>query len=69
MSSSFKQDDYLRRNQINKLKRSNAEYAMKLQALEKTFRNINNTNEGGDGVVRIETVEEDERAETTVGMR
>ena len=59
MSSSFKQDDYLQRNQINKLKRSNADYAMKLQALEKTFRNINNASEGSGSVVEIETVEED----------
>ena len=47
MSSSFKQDDYLRRNQIAKLKQANAEYALKLHALQKVFQGINNEEQGG----------------------
>ena len=46
MSSSFKQDDYLQRNQIAKLKQANAEYALKLHALQKVFQGINNEEQG-----------------------
>lgn len=41
MSSTFKQDDYLKRKQIAKLKQENAEYALKLRALEKAFKGVN----------------------------
>ena len=41
MSSSFKQDEYLKRKQIGKLKLINAEYAKKLKSLESSFRAIN----------------------------
>ena len=40
MSSTFKQDDYLKRKQIAKLKQDNAEYALKLRALEKAFKGV-----------------------------
>jgi myosin heavy subunit len=40
MSSTFKQDDYLKRKQITKLKQDNAEYALKLRALEKAFKGV-----------------------------
>eukprot|EP00970_Alexandrium_tamarense_P002327 scaffold331_cov191-Alexandrium_tamarense.AAC.13 len=41
MSSTFKQEDYLKRKQIAKLKQDNAEYALKLRSLEKAFKGIN----------------------------
>ena len=44
MSSTFKNDDYLKRKQIAKLKQENAEFALKLRALEKAFKAVN-----GDG--------------------
>lgn len=44
MSSTYKNDDYLKRKQIAKLKQENAEYALKLRALEKAFKAVN-----GDG--------------------
>lgn len=40
MSSTFKQEDYLKRKQIAKLKQANAEYALKLRALEKAFKGV-----------------------------
>jgi len=43
-SSTYKNDDYLKRKQIAKLKQENAEYALKLRALEKAFKAVN-----GDG--------------------
>mmetsp|Transcript_20423 Transcript_20423/g.43797 ORF Transcript_20423/g.43797 Transcript_20423/m.43797 type:complete len:702 (+) Transcript_20423:58-2163(+) len=45
MSSTFKQDSYLKRKEIAKLKQMNAEYALKLRALEKAFKSV-----GGIGV-------------------
>jgi chromosome segregation ATPase len=44
MSSTFKQDDYLKRKQIAKLKQDNAEYALKLRALEKAFKGVHADN-------------------------
>ena len=44
MSSTYKNEDYLKRKQIAKLKQENAEYALKLRALEKAFKAVN-----GDG--------------------
>ncbi|KAL7539728.1 hypothetical protein ACHAWF_010202 [Thalassiosira exigua] len=38
MSSTYKQDSYLKRKEIAKLKQMNAEYALKLRALEKAFK-------------------------------
>ena len=50
MSSTYKQDDFLRRKQIAKLKKTNAEYALKLHSLQKAFRDINTGNaQGGEG--------------------
>mmetsp|Transcript_5664 Transcript_5664/g.12431 ORF Transcript_5664/g.12431 Transcript_5664/m.12431 type:complete len:680 (+) Transcript_5664:192-2231(+) len=40
MSSTYKQDSYLKRKEIAKLKQMNAEYALKLRALEKAFKSI-----------------------------
>eukprot|EP00986_Skeletonema_menzelii_P013148 scaffold7490_cov142-Skeletonema_menzelii.AAC.9 len=48
MSSTYKNDDYLKRKQIAKLKQENAEYALKLRALEKAFKAVN-----GDGSTNI----------------
>mmetsp|Transcript_23364 Transcript_23364/g.35188 ORF Transcript_23364/g.35188 Transcript_23364/m.35188 type:complete len:597 (+) Transcript_23364:91-1881(+) len=44
MSHTYKNDDYLKRKQIAKLKQENAEYALKLRALEKAFKAVK-----GDG--------------------
>ncbi|KAL9189179.1 hypothetical protein ACHAXT_011669 [Thalassiosira profunda] len=41
MSSTYKQDSYLKRKEIAKLKQMNAEYALKLRALEKAFKCVN----------------------------
>ena len=50
MSSTYKQDSYLKRKEIAKLKQMNAEYALKLRALEKAFKCINaNENMSMDG--------------------
>lgn len=43
MSSTYKQDSYLKRKEIAKLKQQNAEYALKLRALEKAFKCVNAT--------------------------
>ena len=43
MSSTYKQDSYLKRKEIAKLKQQNAEYALKLRALEKAFKCVNST--------------------------
>ncbi|KAL3816902.1 hypothetical protein ACHAXA_006978 [Cyclostephanos tholiformis] len=43
MSSTYKQDSYLKRKEIAKLKQQNAEYALKLRALEKAFQCVNAT--------------------------
>mmetsp|Transcript_15680 Transcript_15680/g.33135 ORF Transcript_15680/g.33135 Transcript_15680/m.33135 type:complete len:657 (-) Transcript_15680:192-2162(-) len=40
MSSTYKQDSYLKRKEIAKLKQMNAEYALKLRALEKAFKSV-----------------------------
>jgi len=40
VSSMYKQDDYLQRTQINKLKRSEAELALKLRGMENAFRRL-----------------------------
>ncbi|KAL7517536.1 hypothetical protein ACHAWX_002455 [Stephanocyclus meneghinianus] len=44
MSSTFKQEDYLKRKQIAKLKQDNAEYALKLRALERAFKGVHSEN-------------------------
>ncbi|KAL3783068.1 hypothetical protein HJC23_012105 [Cyclotella cryptica] len=44
MSSTFKQEDYLKRKQIAKLKQDNAEYALKLRALERAFKGVHSDN-------------------------
>jgi len=41
MSSTYKQDSYLKRKEIAQLKQKNAEYALKLRALEKAFKCVN----------------------------
>ena len=46
VSSVYKQDDYLQRTQINKLKRSEAELALKLRGMENAFRRL--TSEQGE---------------------
>jgi len=43
MSSTYKQDSYLKRKEIAKLKQANAEYALKLRALEKAFKGVSST--------------------------
>ena len=43
MSSTYKQDSYLKRKEIAKLKQMNAEYALKLRALEKAFKCVSAT--------------------------
>ena len=43
MSSTFKQDSYLKRKEIAKLKQANAEYALKLRSLEKAFKGVSTT--------------------------
>lgn len=43
MSSTYKQDSYLKRKEIAKLKQLNAEYALKLRALEKAFKCVSAT--------------------------
>ncbi|KAL3816905.1 hypothetical protein ACHAXA_006981 [Cyclostephanos tholiformis] len=43
MSSTYKQDSYLKRKEIAKLKQQNAEFALKLRALEKAFQCVNAT--------------------------
>lgn len=43
MSSTFKQDSYLKRKEIAKLKQANAEYALKLRSLEKAFKGVSAT--------------------------
>ncbi|KAL3798741.1 hypothetical protein ACHAW5_008043 [Stephanodiscus triporus] len=43
MTSTYKQDSYLKRKEIAKLKQQNAEYALKLRALEKAFQCVNAT--------------------------
>merc|ERR1719145_22395 len=43
MSSTYKQDSYLKRKEIAKLKQANAEYALKLRALEKAFKGASST--------------------------
>jgi hypothetical protein len=43
MSSTYKQDSYLKRKEIAKLKQQNAEYALKLRALKKAFQCVNAT--------------------------
>jgi len=43
MSSTYKQDSYLKRKEIAKLKKQNAEFALKLRALEKAFKCVNAT--------------------------
>jgi hypothetical protein len=52
MSSTYKQDSYLKRKEIAKLKQINAEYALKLRALEKAFQVVNAT--GGMAAVDTE---------------
>ncbi|KAL7536221.1 hypothetical protein ACHAXR_007004 [Thalassiosira sp. AJA248-18] len=43
MSSTYKTDSYLKRKEIAKLKQMNAEYALKLRALEKAFKCVSAT--------------------------
>jgi len=40
ISSKFKQESYLKRKEVAKLKQTNAEYALKLRALEKAFKPV-----------------------------
>merc|ERR1712154_387995 len=46
MSSTFKQDSYLKRKEIAQMKQKNAEYALKLRALEKALKSVNATQKG-----------------------
>lgn len=49
MCSTFKQDSYLKRKEIAKLKQANAEYALKLRSLEKAFKGVSATACSDDG--------------------
>lgn len=43
MSHTYKQESYIKRKEIAQLKQRNAEYALKLRALEKAFKKVNAT--------------------------
>lgn len=63
MSSSYKQDDYLKRKQIAKLKHINGEYAKKLKALEASFKQINaDVSMHGSSIHSVKTMSKEERA-------
>ncbi|KAL7473094.1 hypothetical protein ACHAXS_013474 [Conticribra weissflogii] len=63
MSSSYKQDDYLKRKQIAKLKHINGEYAKRLKALEASFKQINaDVSMHGSSVHSVKAMSKEERA-------
>ena len=63
MSSTYKQEDYLKRKQIAKLKQDNAEYALKLRALEMAFKSVNEEISMHGSMHSARATNKDDRAE------